>query len=32
MTISFGYLRKFNVGAGILQLINGIAILNLNVA
>ncbi len=27
--ISFAYLRKFNVGAGILQLINGIAILAL---
>ena len=30
--ISFGYLRKFNVGAGILQLINGIAILALTFA
>ena len=27
--ISFGYLKKFNIGAGILQFINGIAILAL---
>lgn len=27
--ISFGYLKRFNLGAGILQLINGIAILAL---
>jgi hypothetical protein len=27
--ISFGYLRKFNIGAGILQLINGLVILSL---
>jgi hypothetical protein len=27
--ISFGYLKKFNIGAGILQFINGIAILSL---
>jgi hypothetical protein len=27
--ISFGYLKKFNLGAGILQLINGVAILSL---
>jgi hypothetical protein len=30
--ISFGYLRKFNIGAGILQLINGIVILALTFA
>ncbi len=27
--ISFSYLKKFNIGAGILQLINGIVILSL---
>ncbi len=27
--ISFRYLKKFNIGAGILQLINGIVILSL---
>lgn len=27
--ISFGYLKKFNIGAGMLQFINGIAILAL---
>ncbi len=30
--ISFGYLKRFNIGAGILQLINGIAMLALTFA